>query len=143
MRPRKRWIRGKEARGRLPGGKKDEVKFWRSQMRFSFEFALISICLRPPVEDCPSADGEDEKFERERDEKTIALNLTRVGSVFPYKNVFYQPFRQKILTSHLSWEVLRPRKDILEIRMSSSALTSIKVANTTNLTNFRPKEMRK
>ena len=43
----------------------------------------------------------------------------------------------------MSWEVLRPRKDILEIRMSSSALTSIKVANTTNLTNFRPKEMRK
>ena len=44
----------------------------------------------------------------------------------------------------MSWEVLRPRKDILEIRiMSSSALASIKVSNTTNLTNFRPKEIRK
>jgi len=29
-----------------------------------------------PVEDGPGADGEDEKFEREGDEKTIALNLT-------------------------------------------------------------------
>ena len=69
-------------------------------MRFSFEFALISICLRPPVEDCPSADGEDEKFERERDEKTIALNLTKVGSDFPYKKVL-----KTTTNSHLTLEL--------------------------------------
>ena len=30
---------------------------------------------RSPVEDGPGADGEDEEFEREGNEKTIAFNL--------------------------------------------------------------------
>ena len=79
MRPRKRWIRGREARGRL-GGKKDEVKYVQDQ-----------ICSRSPVEDGPGADGEDEKFEREGDEKTIALNLGFVlldKSYIPRTNKF-------------------------------------------------------
>ena len=40
---------------------------------------------RSPVEDGPGADGEDEKFEREGNEKTIALNLTRGGFRFVLK----------------------------------------------------------
>ena len=67
MRPRNRWIRGKEARGRLIVDKKDCVNF------------LIS--KRSPVEDGPGADGEDEKFKREGDEKAVALNLTTMHFV--------------------------------------------------------------
>ena len=49
------------------------------------------ICSRSPVEDGPGADGEDEKFEREGDEKTIALNLGFVlldKSYIPRTNKF-------------------------------------------------------
>ena len=52
----------------LIGDEKAEVKSGR----------FTIFCLqtpRSPVEDGPGADGEDEKFEREGDEETIALNL--------------------------------------------------------------------
>ena len=50
--------------------KKDEVKFLRSYLLPS---------ERSPVEDGPGADGKDEQFEREGDEKAIALNLTTIN----------------------------------------------------------------
>ena len=37
------------------------------------------MILSVPVEDGPGADGKDEKFEREGDEKAIALNLTTIN----------------------------------------------------------------
>ena len=61
--------------------KKDHVNCLRSDLNCFFLVYIISICKRSPIEDGPGADGEDEKFKREGDEKAVALNLTTMHFV--------------------------------------------------------------
>ena len=103
---------------------------------------LVLILIVSPVEDCPGADGEDEKFEREGDEKAVTLNLTTIDFVqlCPKKITIYLK-KKGYMFFHLTLQLGGSEAkeghsgdEHIIINLSNTTIT-----NFTIITDYRPK----